>query len=274
MTQKEKDDKSQIIEEENQIKEYRENISKLKKNEEIYASLVMHTFSEMKGKKDKKGNSLIPQALMEGQMKGFSIEDFMKGNVYALPFYSSNDNAYTYSLTTSIDYMRKQAMRSGQTGKSSPEYTFVETENKKENKRFGEQKPETCTVTVWKEGGHDKGFSATVYFDEYDTGKNLWYSKPKTMIAKVAEMHALRMAFPQELQNHYIAEEKEKDLGAVEVNFEEEQDWSREEIDNIDTMEDLQKHYKENKGKGKEFAKYITKRKKELKNNQSQDENS
>ena len=35
-----------------------------------------------------------------------------------------------------------------------------------------------------------------VKFSEYNTGKNLWASKPATMIRKVALVHALREAFP------------------------------------------------------------------------------
>lgn len=34
-----------------------------------------------------------------------------------------------------------------------------------------------------------------VYASEYSTGKNLWRDKPRTMIQKVAEAHALRRAF-------------------------------------------------------------------------------
>lgn len=38
-------------------------------------------------------------------------------------------------------------------------------------------------------------FYAEVDFEEYTTHKNLWNSKPKTMIQKVAESQALRKAF-------------------------------------------------------------------------------
>jgi len=38
-------------------------------------------------------------------------------------------------------------------------------------------------------------FEVAVPLAEYSTGKNLWQSKPKTMIIKVAESHALRRAF-------------------------------------------------------------------------------
>jgi len=38
-------------------------------------------------------------------------------------------------------------------------------------------------------------FSVEVYASEYSTGRNLWKDKPRTMIQKVAEAHALRRAF-------------------------------------------------------------------------------
>lgn len=47
----------------------------------------------------------------------------------------------------------------------------------------------------------------TVSFDEYNTGKSLWASKPATMIRKVALVQALREAFPNSLSQMYTAEE-------------------------------------------------------------------
>lgn len=45
---------------------------------------------------------------------------------------------------------------------------------------------------------------------EYDTGKSGWAKMPETMIQKVAEAHALRMAFPDETGDAYLEEEIEK----------------------------------------------------------------
>jgi phage recombination protein Bet len=49
-----------------------------------------------------------------------------------------------------------------------------------------------------------------VPFAEYDTGKNNWIKMPETMIKKVAEAAALRMAFPDEVGDLNIPEEFEK----------------------------------------------------------------
>jgi phage recombination protein Bet len=46
-----------------------------------------------------------------------------------------------------------------------------------------------------------------VSFSEYNTGKNLWAKMPETMIKKVAEVAALRMAFPDDLDGLYSEEE-------------------------------------------------------------------
>lgn len=49
-----------------------------------------------------------------------------------------------------------------------------------------------------------------VPFSEYDTGRNNWVKMPETMIKKVAEAAALRIAFPDELGGVYISEEMDQ----------------------------------------------------------------
>lgn len=142
------------------------------------------------------------QALLEGLIRGFTFQNFLKKDIYALPF------GKTYSLITSIDYARKIAQKAGQCGKKEPVYVFAE--NGKDII--------TCSVTVQKLVGNYVGdYTATVYFNEYDKKSNLWISKPKTMIAKVAEMHALRSAFPEELEKLYVEEELGKASRVNEV---------------------------------------------------------
>lgn len=55
--------------------------------------------------------------------------------------------------------------------------------------------------------GYEKPVEATVSFNEYNTGKALWASKPATMIRKVAKMQALREAFPEECAGLYDSSE-------------------------------------------------------------------
>lgn len=137
----------------------------------------------------------MKQAIMEGMMRGFTFKDFLEKNIYAIPY------GQGYSLITSIDYSRKIGMRSGIVGISAPKYTYTD----------GTSQVESCTITVKRKVGKDIGeYSATVFLSEYTTGKNQWATKPRTMIAKVAEMHALRKACPEELAQAYTEEEIEK----------------------------------------------------------------
>lgn len=52
-----------------------------------------------------------------------------------------------------------------------------------------------------------KPYYSEVPMAEYNTGKSNWTRMPGTMITKVAEMHALRGAFPQDFQGMYSPEE-------------------------------------------------------------------
>ncbi len=57
----------------------------------------------------------------------------------------------------------------------------------------------------WKEPAHEE-----VALSEYNTGKGNWVKMPETMIKKVAEAAAYRMAFPQQLGGLYVSEEMDK----------------------------------------------------------------
>lgn len=68
-----------------------------------------------------------------------------------------------------------------------------------------------ASITVYKlVQGVRSAFSAKVKFSEYTTNKNQWLSKPETMIAKVAEAHALRKAFPNDLAGVYTQDEMDQ----------------------------------------------------------------
>jgi len=154
---------------------------------EIANALLNTTFKGL-------SETAMRQAIFEGMMRGFTFKDFLEKNIYAIPFKDG------YSLITSIDQIRKIAMRSGLAGKSEPK--FIE-----ENKQIV-----SCAITIKRNvNGVIGEYTATVFFSEYSTGRNLWTTKPHTMIAKVAEMHALRSAFPEEMAKSYIEEEFEKE---------------------------------------------------------------
>lgn len=165
----------------------------LKGNETALKALLQTTFKGFTPE-------LMQKAVFEGMMRGFTFKDFLQKDVYAIPYGQS------YSLVTSIDFSRKIAMRSGLAGKSEPK--FVEKEN-------GELV--SCSITVKRNvDGVIGDYTAMVRFDEYNTKRNLWQTKPYTMIAKVAEMHALRSAFPEEMAKQFIQEELQKEVIVAE----------------------------------------------------------
>jgi len=167
--------------------EIKNEINKQIADKETFNTLLATTFKGLAA-------PVVKRAILEGMMRGFEFKDFLEKNVYAIKYGEG------YNLVTSIDYARKIGVRSGVNGKSEPIYT---------ESKDGDI--ETCAVTVYKKDGHSSGYTAKVYFKEYTTGRNLWSTKPRTMIAKVAEMHALRMACPEEMAQMYVAEEKEAD---------------------------------------------------------------
>lgn len=144
---------------------------------------------------------LMRQAIFEGVIRGWTFKHFLQKDVYAIKY------GQGYNLVTSIDLARKISAQGGVIGKTAPTYTYSD--------QNGKQKVESCAITVYTKDGHASGFTAEVYYDEYSTGQNLWLSKPRTMLAKVAEMHALRMACPEALAKVYTQEEFDKERGAT-----------------------------------------------------------
>ena len=176
-----------------EIVKIKDEVNKQLADPETFNTLVATTFKGLDPQK-------VKIAIMEGVMRGFTFSDFLERNIYAIPFSGS------YSLVTSIDYSRKIGMRSGIVGKEAPVYV------EKDGKII------SCTITVKRKVNEYVGdYTATVFFKEYDNGRNLWLSKPHTMIAKVAEMHALRMACPEELAQNYVEEEMHSEIQAKPV---------------------------------------------------------
>lgn len=181
------------------IPELKQEIVKQVSDVNTLNTLLETTFKGLNGE-------LAKRALLEGAMRGFTITDFLQKNIYAIPFKDKRTNILGYSLVNSVDYARKVGMRSGVVGKSAPTY-----EEKGD-------KIVSCTITIKRKVGDYIGdYTATVFFSEYNTGFQQWASKPHTMIAKVAEMHALRMACPEELAQSYLEEEYEQDIVKGEI---------------------------------------------------------
>lgn len=129
----------------------------------------------------------------------------IKRQIYFLPFKEKrNDNKEKKLIpVTSIDGYRAIAHRTGEcTGiKRRPIYY--------KNKLIAAE----CTVY---RRGHE--FTTSVRLNEYMGYSDLWRYKPETMLLKVAESHALRMAFPEQLSAIYTREEMEESIIDVETS--------------------------------------------------------
>lgn len=177
---------------------------------EVVKSLLATTFKKLSVENMK-------AAIMEGMIRGFSFKDFLEKNIYAIPY------GQGYSLVTSIDNARKIGMKSGIVGVNAPVY-----EMSAEKTKGDVPMPVSCTITVKRKVDEHIGeYTATVFFDEYyKEGKtwegkytpSMWDTKPRTMIAKVAEMHALRKACPEELSQQYVEEEAEREQRIIHVD--------------------------------------------------------
>ena len=134
------------------------------------------------------------------------------------------------SFQTSIDGFRVIAERS-KSYRGQTEVQFGEDIEKKmyytewENGRSFEKQvvkkvPSSATIGVYREG-FDHPLKVTVYFNEFcPSRKNqqMWLKMPKHMLAKVAEAHALRKAFPNDLSGLYTDDEMAQAEGSdVEV---------------------------------------------------------
>jgi hypothetical protein len=103
------------------------------------------------------------------------------------------------SYVTSIDGYRIIAHRTNDfAGIDAPSFEYDKNGN-----------VSRCTINVYRKSS-ERPFSATVSMKEYNSGRNQWRSMPETMLAKVAEAHALRKAFPQDLSGIYTQDEMDQ----------------------------------------------------------------
>lgn len=139
-------------------------------------------------------------AFVLAQANAAGIDPTIPKQIYALPFNTKVKDKdgrehweIKHNIVIGIEGMVTIAENTGQYGGTTrPEYKFSLDENGNENT----DDPISCTIGVHKiVQGVLVTSEQTVYFKEYTTGKNLWTSKPLTMIKKVAHAHAIRAAF-------------------------------------------------------------------------------
>lgn len=117
--------------------------------------------------------------------QAMGLNPFLR-EIYAVTYKDKYGNVQA-SVITGYEVYIKRAMRTGlvQNWKAWTEG------NKKDGTLKG------CIKI--KRADWTEPFYMEVYFDEYDTGRNLWVTKPRTMIEKVAIAQGFRRCFPEEM---------------------------------------------------------------------------
>jgi len=112
-----------------------------------------------------------------------------------------------WQITTTIDGYRAIAESTGAyAGSDEPVFGPATI-----TLRTGRAVPEWAAVTVWKMvHGQRVPFTAKVFWEEYTGDNHTWNKMPRTMLAKVAESHALRKAFPKVLSGMYTGDEMDQ----------------------------------------------------------------
>lgn len=140
--------------------------------------------------------------------------DIMKKSIQIVPIYDSKTGCMKDTIWTSISEVRITATRTGTyAGRSEAEFGEDVTENLG---GITVTYPKWCKVTVWRMVKGEKcSFTAKLLWkEEYKTAKkdtlapnSMWSKRNYAQLEKCTEAAALRMAFPEELGNDYIAEE-------------------------------------------------------------------
>lgn len=108
------------------------------------------------------------------------------------------------TFITSIDGFRVIAERSGDYAGQDP-IRFEQSEST--------GKLEWAEATVYRHSWGDRGLTVRVWWDEFcpESGKDFtWRKMPHVMLGKVAEAHALRKAFPNDMSGMYSDDEMEQ----------------------------------------------------------------
>ncbi|MEY8460106.1 phage recombination protein Bet [Eggerthellaceae bacterium 24-137] len=141
------------------------------------------------------------------------------GDVHVLPHYDRASGTTKLSVQPSIDFFMRRAM-------ANPRFRGIEdgivvmANGVLLKKRGCGLYPELGEkliggwAAVYVEG-YEKPVFCEVSLAEYSTGKSLWWSKPATMINKVAKSQGVRKAFPDDFQGLYSPEEMGDDEPAA-----------------------------------------------------------
>lgn len=165
--------------------------------------------------------------------------DPIKKEIFLIPYNIKTEKGWEQRFANIVgrDGLRIKAQRTGElAGISAPTY------DKKLTEYLKGETPLYCSITVKRlVKGIVCEFTSTVLFTEFSSGKQKWLSMPFHMITKVAESHALRMAFGEETSGL----SSEEELAAFEDNNSIEDVTIKEELQRIHSIDELKMYYKQ-----------------------------
>lgn len=139
------------------------------------------------------------------QCQRTGLDPFSK-QIYAISRYSKDAGRKVMAIQVSIDGARLIAERTGKYDNQEGPYWCGE-DGQWVDVWLAKTPPRAAKVLVYKVGSN-RATTGIAHWDEYhDSRSSFWQSKPALMLAKCAEMLALRKAFPQELSGLYVQEE-------------------------------------------------------------------
>lgn len=134
--------------------------------------------------------------------------------MWFVPRWDSKQGRNVFSPMVGVDGYRLSAERTGlYDGQSSP--VFYDKDGKSYDVWLKKENPSACKVVVYKKGCRE-GFSGVAVWEEYCVVSPkggigpMWRKMPSHMLAKCAEVLALRRAFPV-MAGAYMEEEVEND---------------------------------------------------------------